>query len=109
MVAVSGVAGASAEQLNDPTAIFIHKKTSTLNVADYGNTRIQTFELNNLAKRGKTVASFATNPFKVNVDDDTNGSNIYVSLPLNDRAEKWVNGATRGAQIGGECLSCLGI
>ncbi|CAF1144547.1 unnamed protein product [Rotaria sordida] len=108
-IAGTGIAGSSAEQLHDPTGIFIHKKTNILYVADYGNKRIQTFDLNKLSTTGNTVASLTSNPHKVFVDDDSNGPTIYISLPLSDHIEKWVYGATSGVPIGDACFSCLGI
>jgi DNA-binding beta-propeller fold protein YncE len=78
-------------------------------VADYGNKRIQMFQLDDVSPQGNTVASFEMFPLKVYVDDDSNGSTIYVSFPLNDRVEKWVNGSSSGVQIGDQCLSCSGI
>jgi sugar lactone lactonase YvrE len=105
----TGVPGNTSEQLNDPTGIFIHKQTNILYVADYMNKRIQMFQLDDLSKQGNTVASFDMYPFKVYVDDDINGTNFYVSFPLSDRVEKWVNGTSSGVQIGDQCLSCSGV
>jgi sugar lactone lactonase YvrE len=108
-VAGTGVPGSSSEQLNDPIGIFIHKQTNTLYVADYRNKRIQMFQLDDNSTQGNTVVSLDTDPLRVYVDDDINGSTIYVSLPLINRVEKWENGSSSGVQVGDECLSCTGI
>ncbi len=110
-VAGTGVPGSSSEQLHDPTGIFIHKQTNSLYVADYGNKRIQMFQLDDLSPQGNTVLSFGfyTLPFKVYVDNDNNAPTIYVSFPLDNRVEKWINGSSNGVQVGDQCLLCLGI
>ncbi len=53
----------------------------------------------------ETLASFEMYPFNVYMDDDVNESTVYVSFPLNNRVEKWVNGSSSGVQVGDRCLS----
>lgn len=104
----SGEPGNSNNQLNEPRGIFIRKSANTLYVADAKNNRIQMFSLDQLSMNGITVASTDPSPHKIFIDED-NGPVIYVSLFHSNRAEKWVQGASSGIQIGNECHYCEGI
>ncbi|CAF3198201.1 unnamed protein product [Rotaria sp. Silwood2] len=57
---------------------------------------------------GITVASNVKNPMKIYVDED-GGPTVYVSLRFLNRTEKWINGASKGIQMGGECNLCSGV
>ncbi|CAF3651379.1 unnamed protein product [Rotaria socialis] len=93
----------------EPEAIFIHKKTNILYVADLGNERIQMFSLNKLPAMGTTVIFNIPYPTKIYVDDDINGQTIYVSLEGEHCVKKWTQGATHGVKVGGECLYCSSV
>jgi sugar lactone lactonase YvrE len=101
--------GNSSNQLNGPRGIFIRKSANTLYVADTKNNRIQMFSLNQSSMMGITVASTVPSPYRIYIDDDNNGPTIYVSLQDSNRAEKWIDGASSGIQVGDECYFCDGI
>ncbi len=107
-VAGNSKSGNSSNQLNGPRGIFIRKSANTLYVADTKNNRIQMFSLDQSSMNGITVASTDGSPQKIFIDED-NGPVIYVSLRNNGRAEKWIQGASSGIQIGSECDLCEGI
>lgn len=108
-VAGTGEAGNSSYQIDSAKGIFVHKERNELYVADFNNNRVQRFSLSDPTKMGTTVASGIENPMKVYVDDDATGPTVYVSLRFLNRIEKWINGATHGVQVGGECQLCAGV
>lgn len=108
-VAGTGQAGNSSYQIDSAKGIFIHKERNELYIADFSNSRVQRFSLNDPSKMGTTVASNIKNPMKVFVDDDTSGPSVYVSLRFANRVEKWTYGATKGVQVGDDCQLCSGV
>ncbi|CAF0986659.1 unnamed protein product [Rotaria sordida] len=108
-IAGTGEAGNSSFQIDSAKGIFIHKERNELYVADFSNDRVQKFLLADPSRIGITVASGIKNPMKVYVDDDISGPTVYVSLRFLNRVEKWMNGATQGVQVGGECQLCSGV
>ncbi|CAF1183751.1 unnamed protein product [Rotaria sp. Silwood1] len=109
IVAGLGGRGNNPDQLLDPEGIFIHRQSNTLYVSDTGNSRIQAFKLNQLSNMGTTVIFNVTYPTKIYVDDENDGRTIYVSLRNEGRVKKWVQGASDGVQVGGECSMCESV
>ncbi|CAF1492691.1 unnamed protein product, partial [Didymodactylos carnosus] len=98
-----------SDQLKGPEAIFIHKQTNTLYVADTGNERIQMFSLNKLPVTGTTMIFNVAYSTKIYVDDENDGQAIYVSLMGDHCVKKWVKGVSHGVQVGGPCSYCEGV
>lgn len=108
-MAGSTIAENSSAALNLPNGIFIHRKTNTLYVADFGNARVQMFPLNQPSAGGTTAVFNVVDPNKIYVDDDSSGPTIYIAVFIGNRVEKWTKGAMNGIHIGNECRSCSGV
>ena len=97
-----------ADHLNEPQGIFVDKTTNALYIADLINHRIQKWEKN--AKVGVTVAGSSDGdpgsdaktldrPYGLRVDEET--KTVYVVDLMNNRIQRWKNGATEGETIAG--------
>ncbi|CAF1342194.1 unnamed protein product [Adineta ricciae] len=110
---VVNVFGNGSNQLNQPRDIrFLHP--NIIYIADYGNHRIQKYELGNLS--GVTVAGETNglggslsnqlkNPSCIFIDS-SNG--IYVSDSGNNRVQYWSNGALTGFTMAGSSTGLSG-
>eukprot|EP01041_Mallomonas_annulata_P005482 gene5482-11029_t len=103
-VAGTGTAGSSANQLDQPNAVYVDAG-GNIYIADQNNHRIQKWAPG--ATSGTTVAGTGTSgsganqllhPYGVYVDA---GGNIYVADQGNNRIQKWAPGATSGTRVAG--------
>ena len=79
-MAGTGEQGNSYNQLNYPQDIFIHNQTNVLYVTDTFNRRIQMISLDKFPSSEITTISTRTTLSYLFVDDEDDGSAIYVSL-----------------------------
>jgi len=99
--------GNASNELSLPQGIFLHRQSNTLYVADTGNRCIQMLSLNQSSTMGVTVASNIDSLAGIYVDDD--GITIYVALRYENRVEKWIEGESRGEQVGNQCKQCISV
>jgi DNA-binding beta-propeller fold protein YncE len=104
----TGKKGPRADHLNEPQGIFVDKTTDALYIADLVNHRIQKWSKD--AKEGVTVAGSSEGdpgsdaksldrPYGLRVDEET--KTVYVVDLLNNRIQRWKNGANEGETIAG--------
>jgi sugar lactone lactonase YvrE len=96
--------GSTAEELNYPEGIFIHKRTNTLYVADSKNQRIQTRLLSDFAfNPPATIISTKTISLRIYVDGDDDEPTVYVVSENPNCVEKWIQGTSSVILIGNNC------
>ncbi|CAF0749152.1 unnamed protein product [Rotaria sordida] len=100
--------GPRSDHLNEPQGIFIDTTTEALYIADLINHRIQKWLKD--GKEGVTVAGSSDGdpgsdaksldrPYGLRVDEET--KTVYVVDLLNNRIQRWRNGAIEGETIAG--------
>ena len=107
LIAGTGIAGSSNNELNQPTALHLDETNSLLYIADCQNHRIQLFYLNG-SMNGTTVAGgngAGAGSNQLNIPHGLYVSNktgdIYVADTVNQRIQLWKKGATSGLTIVG--------
>lgn len=117
-VVIVGVGSPSSSSmgLNWPAGIFLDENHSLLYVADYGNNRIQVYNLNATPPyNGITVAGGngegsgsyqLRSPFHVWVSKKTRA--IYIADLFNNRIQRWSPGASSGVTVAGNLLGQSG-
>ncbi len=109
-IAGSTVQDGLGATVSSPKGIFIDKLRNLLYISDGGfSGRVQSLSLNQTSNETIIVATNLIDPNRFYVDDDVNGSIIYITLPYLNYVEKWLPGATRGIRIGGYFSFCEGV
>lgn len=107
IIAGTGVAGNSNQQLRYPYGLYLDENNSYLYIADLGNNRIQLYRLG-VSLNGTTVAGGngqgsgsqqLYQPYGVCVSKKT--GDIYIADRFNHRIQRWSPGATSGVTITG--------